>query len=66
MAERFPGLRVLPDNFYAVEQAIVVAKGNLADLAVINRFIDEARTSGLLKSTLERAQLSGVEVAPAR
>ena len=66
MAERFPGLRVLPDNFYAVEQAIVVAKGNLAGLAVVNRFIDEARSSGLLKSTLERAQLSGVEVAPAR
>ena len=66
MAEHFPGLRVLPDNFYAVEQAIVVAKGNLAGLAVVNRFIDEARKSGLLKSTLERAKLSGVEVAPAR
>jgi polar amino acid transport system substrate-binding protein len=65
IAAREPGLRVLPDNFYSVEQAIAVAKGNSAGLAIIDRFIAEARASGLTQSTIERAGIKGVDVAPA-
>lgn len=60
-----PGLRLLPDNFYGVEQAIIVRKGDAARLAIVNRFIDEARTSGLAAAAIARAGLVGVDVAPA-
>jgi len=60
-----PGLRLLPDSFYGVEQAIIVAKGGAAKLAIVNRFIDEARTSGLIAGSIARAGLVGVDVAPA-
>jgi polar amino acid transport system substrate-binding protein len=61
---RMSGLRLLPDNFYGVEQAIVVAKGNAALLARINRFLDEARASGLVAEAIKRAGVVGVDVAP--
>jgi len=61
-----PGLRLLADSFYAVEQAIIVPKGNAARLAIINRFIDEARASGLTAAAIARAGLIGVDVAPAK
>jgi polar amino acid transport system substrate-binding protein len=66
MAMRFPGLRLLPDNFFAVEQSIVVAKGNAAPVDFLNEFIDDTRGSAFLKAVIERAKLSGVEAAPAR
>ena len=66
MATRFPGLRLLPDNFFAVEQAMVIAKGNAAAVDFLNGFIDDARASGFLKTVIARAKLSGVEAPPAR
>ena len=62
---RTPGLRLLPDSFYGVEQAIIVAKGEAARLATVNSMIDEARNSGLTAAAIARAGLVGVEVAPA-
>jgi polar amino acid transport system substrate-binding protein len=64
IAAREPGLRVLPDNFYSVEQSIVVAKGNSVGLAVVDLFVAEARATGLVQSAIARADLRGVEVAP--
>ena len=64
-AEKNPGVRVLPDNFYGVEQAIIVNKGETAKLAAVNKLIDETRTTGLIQSAIERAGLKGVDVAPA-
>ena len=59
-------LRVLPDNFLMIGQAIVVEKGRRRrSLDEVNRFIAEVRASGFVKSSLERAKLAGVEVAPA-
>jgi polar amino acid transport system substrate-binding protein len=65
LVARTPGLRLLPDNFYAVEQAIIVAKGN-PGLPRIDRFLDEARASGLIAAAIARAGLTGVDVAPPR
>lgn len=56
-------LRALPDNFLEVDQCFVVDKGNRAKLDAIDRFIDEVRTSGFIKSSIERARLTGVDVA---
>jgi polar amino acid transport system substrate-binding protein len=64
-AKKTPGLRLVPDNFYGVEQAAIVPKGEATRLAIINRFIDEARASGFIADAIARAGLVGVDVAPA-
>jgi polar amino acid transport system substrate-binding protein len=61
-----PGLRMVPDNFYGVEQSIVVAKGNTALLASVERLIEETRASGFIAAAIARAGLVGVDVAPPR
>ena len=58
------GVRILEDNFLGVEQSIIVAKNDTASLTTINRLIDDARASGLLRAAIERAKLVGVDVAP--
>ena len=63
-AAHAPNVRVLDDNFFGVEQAIVVAKGDTASLNTVNRFIDDARASGLIRAAIDRAKLVGVDVAP--
>jgi polar amino acid transport system substrate-binding protein len=58
-------LRVLPDNYFAVRQAIVVPKGDRASLDALNRFLNEARDSGLIKKAIDQAGLAAsVDVAP--
>lgn len=64
-AARNTGVRLFADNFYGVEQAIVVRKGN-PGLALIERMLDEARASGLVAGAITRAGLVGVDVAPPR
>lgn len=63
-AAQNPQLRLTTDNFYGVEQAVIVAKDGAAKLAIINPFIDEARASGLIAASIARADLVGVDVAP--
>src|SRR4051794_34303009 len=63
-ARKSPGLRLVPDNFYGVEQAVIVPKGETARLALINPFIDEARAGGFIADAIARAGLVGVDVAP--
>jgi len=65
LARDFPAIRVLPDNFLVVGQAIVVAKGNRTRLDEVNRFLAGVRASGFVKTSIDRANLLGVEVAPA-
>jgi polar amino acid transport system substrate-binding protein len=59
-----PKLRVLADDFLVAGQAIVVEKGDPSRIADLNRFLDDVRTSGFVKASLERAKLSGVDPAP--
>ena len=66
LAARVTGVRLFPDNFYGVEQAIIVAKGKTALLEIIQRMLDEARSSGLIAAAITRAGLVGVDVAPPR
>ena len=56
-------LRALPDSFLEVQQSFVVAKGDRAKLQTIEKFVSEARVSGFIKSSIERARLTGVDVA---
>jgi polar amino acid transport system substrate-binding protein len=59
-----PGLRVLADDYMTTLQAIVVPKGKAAQLAEVNRFLADARKSGFVRSSLERAKVAGVKIAP--
>jgi ABC-type amino acid transport substrate-binding protein len=61
-----PGVRIVPDNFCGVEQAIVVAKGKAALLAKLDQLIDETRAAGFIAAAIARAGLVGVDVAPPR
>jgi polar amino acid transport system substrate-binding protein len=64
LAREVSGLRVLPDDYMVTSQAIVVPKDDVARLAEINRFLADARTSGFVKASLDRAKVAGVSVAP--
>ena len=66
LATKYPKLRVLNDNFSDVGQSIVVAKGDQEKLARLNRMINQAISSGMVKTSLERAKLAGVGVAAVR
>jgi polar amino acid transport system substrate-binding protein len=63
---RTPGLRLLSDSFYGVEQAIIVPGGRRDALDAANQFIDEVRRSGFLKASVERSGVVGITVAPER
>ena len=60
-----PGSRVLEDRYHSFYLAMVVPKGQPGRHAYISEFIEEAKASGLVKQTVERAGLRGVQVAPA-
>jgi polar amino acid transport system substrate-binding protein len=66
LVARVSGLRMLPDNFYGVEQAVSVRKGNKPLMDVVEKLLDEARSSGLIAGAIARAGLAGVDVAPPR
>jgi len=55
VTDKVPGLRLLPDNFYDVEQAIVVAMGNPKRREIVERFVIDAKASGLVQSAIDRA-----------
>lgn len=64
-AARMPGYRVLEDRFGVIRIAALVPKGHAGRIAYISEFIEEAKASGLIKQTIERAALLGVQMAPA-
>ena len=66
LARDFPGVRVLPDNFTVLGQAIAVAKGQRARLDSVNRFLADVLATDFVKASIERSKLLGVEAAPAR
>jgi polar amino acid transport system substrate-binding protein len=63
LARDVPGLRVLPDDYMATLQAIVVPKGKTAQLAEINRFLADVRRAGFVQASLDKAKVAGVKVA---
>lgn len=59
-------VRALTGSYVAVEQSFVVKKGNTADAAMLDTFVDDLRASGFIRASLDRAKLATVGVAPAR
>jgi polar amino acid transport system substrate-binding protein len=65
MAGRLPGSRVLDDRLLAAELAIALPKKRGAALAYVGEFVEQAKTSGLVKRAIDAAGLRGVNTAPA-
>ena len=59
-------MRALTGSYVGVEQSFVVKKGDTANAAMLDRFVDELRASGFIRASLDRAQLATVGVAAAR
>jgi polar amino acid transport system substrate-binding protein len=66
IAAHNPGYRLLPDNFYGVEQSVIVPKGHKALLDEVNAALADARSNGLVAEAIARSGLIGLDVAPAR
>jgi len=57
-------LRALADSFLDVDQCFVVAKGDRGKLGPIEAFVADVRSSGFIRASVERAGVTGVDVAP--
>ena len=60
-----PGSRILNGHLHTTGIAIAVPKKRLAALAYVSAFINEAKTSGLIRWVFDRAGLQSATVAPA-
>ena len=63
VAERFPQLRVLSGDYFVASQAIAVAKGDASRIEAVNRLLDSILATPLVKTSIDRAGLHGVDAA---
>lgn len=63
-SDRLPGSRVLDGRFLVAPYSMVIAKDRGVGEGYVRKFIEEAKASGLIKSSIEKAGLRGVVVAP--
>jgi polar amino acid transport system substrate-binding protein len=59
---KLPGSRVLDDRYGANLIALAVPKGEAGRLGYVTEFIEEAKASGLVQRTIDRAGLRGYDV----
>ena len=65
VAAKLPGSRILDGQFTAVQQAVGTPKKNAAGFVFLRAFVEEAKTSGLIASLIERHGVQGrLSVAP--
>jgi polar amino acid transport system substrate-binding protein len=60
-----PGSRVLPGHFVLADQAVGTPKGRPAGAQFLRRFVEDAKSSGLIDELIKRNGVHGVLVAPA-
>jgi polar amino acid transport system substrate-binding protein len=63
---KLPGSRVLDGQLFADQIAIAVPKGQSVGMGYISRFVEEVKSSGFVKNSIDRAGLRAVVVAPSR
>ncbi len=59
-----PDVRVLPERFMAINQAMGTPKGRLAGVAYLKEFIEERKASGFVADALQRTNQPDALVAP--
>ncbi|WP_426957939.1 transporter substrate-binding domain-containing protein [Muricoccus radiodurans] len=60
-----PDVRVLPGRFMVIEQAMATPRGREHALAYLRRFVEEAKSSGLVARALADSNQPDAQVAPA-
>jgi polar amino acid transport system substrate-binding protein len=63
-AATLPGSRVLDDAYGVNNIGVAITKGEAGRLAYISEFIDETKSSGLVRDAIERGGLPTFRVAP--
>eukprot|EP00401_Gymnodinium_catenatum_P018924 CAMPEP_0117493578 /NCGR_PEP_ID=MMETSP0784-20121206/19169_1 /TAXON_ID=39447 /ORGANISM="" /LENGTH=270 /DNA_ID=CAMNT_0005288433 /DNA_START=99 /DNA_END=911 /DNA_ORIENTATION=- len=63
-AAKRPGTRILKDKFMAVEQAACTKKGRSEGFKLLSEFIEEAKTSGLVRQLMEKFKVAGELAIP--
>ena len=63
-AKRVPGLRLLPGQFMAINQAMGTPRGRDAGARYLHDFIDEMKTSGFVAQAFVRHRIDGASMAP--
>jgi polar amino acid transport system substrate-binding protein len=64
MSDQVPGFRVLDGRFVTERQAMAIPKGRDLGMAYARKFVEDAKSEGLVKAAIERAGLRGAVVAP--
>lgn len=64
---RFPGLRLLPDRFMVIQQAMGVprTRGDEAS-KYLAAFVEDMKASGFVAAALQRHNINGATVAPSQ
>ncbi len=63
-AKRVPGLRLLPGQFMAINQAMGTPRGRDAGARYLHDFIDEMKISGFVAQAFVRNRIDGASMAP--
>ena len=64
MSDQLPGFRVLDGRFATERQAMAIPKGRDLGMAYARKFVEDAKSEGLIKVAIERAGLRGAVAAP--
>lgn len=64
LVKEVPGSRVLEGSIFNVDQSLGIAKGRPAGTAYAKKFIEYAKSSGLVQQAIDRAGVRGMNVAP--
>ena len=64
--EKLPGAHLLEGRFTSVQQSLGVPHQHTAAAAYLTAFADEIKSSGLLRTTIDRHQVRGLSMVPPR
>jgi len=64
IARRKPGLRIVPEPFMAINQAMGTPRGREAGARFLSTFIDEMKVTGFIAEAFARNRIEGATMAP--
>ena len=64
MSDHLPGSRVLDGGFATEQVAMAIPKGREFGMVYLRKFVEDAKSEGLVTAAIERAGLRGVVAAP--
>ena len=64
LQKELPGSRILPGAFQVTGVAIAMPKNRPAALEVVTRFVNQAKTNGIVRRAFDDAGLNALQIAP--